>query len=172
MKLLKPTLTALACIVCSTALNAHDPAETHPRNEIAISGGAVYAPDDTAWGGGAHLHYFRTFTPRSRWSWGLGVEQVWAEASHWTVGAGIRFSPAEDLELSVMPGMTFSGLHGHKHDGEPVHDDGISGEWSLHAEIAYSLLEIGHLHIGPSVDYSYTKDDSHFMFGIHAAVGF
>lgn len=54
----------------------------HERNEIGLSGGALYAIDDKKWGPGLHIHYYRTLGDHSRWAVGAFAEQAWLDGNH------------------------------------------------------------------------------------------
>ena len=150
----------------------------HERNEIGISGGSVYVPDHKAWGGSVHVHYFRTLNPHSKWSWGTNLEQVWdQDHGHFTVGAGLKYQIIDRLSVGLLPGITFHSHdaldydHGHQHHHNPD-DSGIKSHFSIHVEAVYDLFHLGDFHLGPVIDYSWTKEDAHFMIGVHAAYCF
>lgn len=161
-------LITLLSITKTYAQDSHN--HHHERNEIGLSGGAIYGIDDKTWGTGIHLHYYRTLDDHSKWSVGAFAEQAWLEGNHFSVGAGVKFSPISRLHLGVLPGVTFA-KHEHEHNGD-VHDDGWKSDFSAHFELVYDLFHWGKFHVGPAFDYSWSKDDSHFMLGIHAAIGF
>ena len=70
-------ILGLMISICITAQEHH-----HARNEIGISPGATYSPSHHNWGFGIHAHYFRTLGDHSPWSFGGGLEQVYAHGSH------------------------------------------------------------------------------------------
>lgn len=165
------TLLCLSNITWIFAQEHHD--HTHELNELGLSGGGIYSPDHESWGGGVHLHYFRTLGLHSKWALGATFEQVWAEGNHFTIGAGVKYMITDRLNCAVMPGISFM-----KHE-ESVLRDGHEHThadkktiFSLHTEIVYDLIHKDNFHIGPAIDYSWSKDDSHIMVGIHAAYCF
>ncbi len=170
MKQIIVTCVLLVSLLAPHALLADDHEEHHGLNEVGVSGGAIYDFDHNRWGGGMHLHYFRKLGERSRWSFGGGLEQVWDDGHHFTIGLGAKFEAIERLELGVMPGVTFFS-HEDAHDD---HYHGSDAQFSLHFELVYDLLHWRWLHVGPTLDYSWVPaaGDSHVMLGGHAAVCF
>lgn len=151
----------------------------HARNEIGISGGALYGIDDKEWGGGFHIHYFHTLGVHSRWAVGGFAEQAWFDKTHYSVGAGVKWEILSRLQLGLFPGVTFAKEHDHdEHIGGRLsndlgeHDDKIKARFSIHAELVYDLFHYNGLHFGPAFDYSWSRDDSHIMLGAHVAYGF
>ncbi len=159
-------ILGLMISICITAQEHH-----HARNEIGISPGATYSPSHHNWGFGIHAHYFRTLGDHSPWSFGGGLEQVYAHGSHWTMSIGSKYEILDKLNLAVMPGITFF-VRNHEHDHEKSHEHSKKAQFSIHFEIAYDLIHLEHLHLGPSIDYSWSKHDNHFSLGVHCAYGF
>lgn len=140
------------------------------KNEVGISTGVFYAVDDKDWGGGIHLHYFRSIGKSNRWAVGGYLEQAWFEDSHVSVGIGAKFEVLERLCLGAFPGVT---LARHHHEEEGGTDKArTKGEFSMHWELVYDLIEWKLFHLGPVLDYSWSKNDSHITLGVHIAVGF
>ena len=148
--------------------HGHDEHE-HSRNEIGFSSGALYAFGHHEWGGGVHLHYFRTLGLHSKWSLGGTTELAWADGNHFNVGAGVKYQLFSRLGVSLFPGVTFFSNHEteahHTHQPRKAH-------FALHFEGVYDLFHWDNFHMGTVVDYSRTKNDSHSMIGIHAAFCF
>lgn len=163
-------LLALLCISKSYAQDGH--IHLHERNEVGLSTGALFAVDDSEWGSGIHIHYYRTFSSHSRWSIGGFVEQAWLEGTHFSFGAGVKFSPIDRLSLGVLPGITFTKHNHDEHSLSHSDNDGWNSDFSAHFEVVYDLFHWSKFHLGPVFDYSWSKNDSHFMLGIHAAVCF
>ena len=159
---------AMSIFNISKAQYNHD--HHHSRNEIGLSSGGIYSLEHKSWGKGMHLHYYRTFNEHSKWSFGVMSEYVRTHDAHFTFGAGIKYQPFENLGIAVLPGMTFLQ---HEHDDEHSnhrHDEKI--KFSVHFELIYDLLHWGNFHLGPVVDFSWSKNDAHGMIGIHAAYCF
>lgn len=159
------------CFWVPSQLTAQHHDHGHSRNEIGLSTGAIYALDDSAWGTGVHIHYYRTLGIHSKWSVGGMAEYTWASSSHFTLGAGIKFEPFERFGIGVLPGVTFRPNHDHEgHDHEAHNDSNTS--FSMHFEVVYDLFHWDKFHLGPVFDYSWSKNDSHLMLGVHAAFCF
>ena len=132
----------------------------------------MYTMDDKEWGGGLHVHYFRTIDHRGKWALGGSLEQAWAGGSHFTIGAGAKFAPIELLEIAVMPGVTFAHHKDHGEDEPSGHEEHGDTYFSAHFELVCNLFHWGGFHLGPSVDYSWSQHDSHIMLGVHGAFSF
>lgn len=167
--------TYLLVVVCLMLFPAYLASQEHDhghaRNEIGISPGVTYSPSHRNWGVGVHAHYFRTLGEHSPWALGGSLEQVFAHGAHWTVSVGGKFQVIDRLNLVVMPGVTFfkhEGEHGHEAD----HEHTGKAQFSVHFEIGYDLIHWEHFHLGPAIDYSWSKYDTHFMLGVHCAYAF
>lgn len=159
-------ILSLMIPVCITAQE-----HKHSRNEIGISPGISYSPSHHNWGFGIHAHYFRTLGEHSPWAIGASVEQVNAHGSHWTASIGAKYAILDRLNIAVMPGITFF-KHQHEDNHEAEHEHTGKTQFSTHFEISYDLIHSEHFHLGPAIDYSWSKHDTHFMLGIHCAYGF
>lgn len=170
---MKNLYTVVICILLSihTASAQHGGHAHDGRNEIGVSTGAFYAIDDKEWGTGVHLHYFRTLGPHSRWAVGAFAEQAWMDENHFSFGIGGKFEVLEGLHVGAFPGLTFA-KHNHEHSGHNHNDDKTKAKFSMHMEAVYDLIEWNSFHLGPVVDYSWSKDDSHFTLGVHMAYCF
>jgi len=140
----------------------------HSRNEIGFSGGPLYSFEHKEWGAGIHLHYFRTLGLRSKWSLGAGIEHAWVDGNHFNVSAGVKYQLLERMSIAALPGITFLS---HKSDEHNMHETNKS-LFTLHFELVYDIFHWEKFHLGPVFDYSWTKNDSHAMLGIHAAFCF
>ena len=165
----KKTFTLLlAMCLAGGFVSAQDKGHTHDhaRSEIGFGFGAVYVAGDGVWGKGAHLHYTRSIKPDSRFSFGCGVERIWAaDEAHFSINAGVKYELFERFDLGVMPGVTFFNHtdDGHKSSGS---------RFSLHCEAAYNLFHWGNFHFAPVLDYAWSPGDSHLMPGVHIAYCF
>lgn len=165
---MRNTLIIIACVLSiSVAAQEHN----HSRNEIGISPGITYSPSHQNWGFGIHAHYFRTLSEHSPLSLGISLEQVHAHGSHWTLGIGGKYEVIDRLNIALMPGITFRN-HQDEHTHEEKHESKSKAQFSAHLEITYDLIHLEHFHLGPAIDYSWSKHDTHFMVGIHCAYGF
>lgn len=166
-------LLSLALLPLMLVAQEHN--HSHARNEFGISPGASYSPSHKSWGFGIHAHYFRTLGLHSPWSIGGSLEQVSLHGTHWTVGAGVKYRLIDRLSIAVIPGVTFFGHnedeHDHaSHEAGDKHNNNL--KFSTHFELVYDLIHLEYFHFGPAIDYSWSKHDAHFMFGIHCAYGF
>ncbi len=145
----------------------------HLENEIGLSTGAVYSFEHKEWGTGVHIHYFRMLGEHSKWSLGAEVESVWSDGNHYTIGAGVKYEIIDRLNIGLLPGITFLKHHDETHTSHTQHDDSkYESLFSLHVEVVYDLFHWEHFHLGPAVDYSWTKNDPHCAIGVHAAYCF
>lgn len=168
---MKILYTIIISILFSTYVaQAQSHSHHHARNEIGVSAGPFYAIDDKSWGSGVHLHYFRSLGNHSRWAVGGFLEQAWSDENHFSVGVGVKFEVIERLHLGVSPGVSF-GKHSHG-DLHDHHDESTKARFAMHMELVYDLFEWKKFHVGPVVDYSWSKDDSHVALGVHAAYCF
>ena len=142
----------------------------HGRNEIGVSTGALYGFDDDVWGPGIHIHYLRSLGDHSKWALGGFIEQAWLDHSHFTVGVGAKYEIIDKLNLGLFPGVSFAKHH--HDDGHGHHSDKTKTEFSVHTEVVYDLFEWNKFHMGPAFDFSWSKNDSHSMLGIHVAYCF
>ena len=153
------------------SLAAQEHSHSHARNEIGISPGVTYSPSHENWGFGIHAHYFRTLGEHSPWALGGSLEQVSGHGSHWTVSVGGKYEIFDKLNIAVMPGVTFF-RHNHEHGPQETHEHTKKAQFSAHFELGYDLIHLEHFQLGPAIDYSWSKHDTHFMLGIHCAYGF
>ncbi len=152
---------------CSISVYGQEHDHDHPRNEIGLSYGASYSINHKEWGSGIHIHYFRTLSDHSKWSLGGGVEQVWSDGSHYNISAGFKYQIIDRMTIGLLPGLTFL-----KHDDEHEESSGYKSQFAMHTELVYELFHFGKFHLGPAIDYAWTKNDQHFMLGVHFAYGF
>lgn len=168
-------IMALLLYLSPIKAKAQEHEHSHARNEIGISPGATYSPSHKTWGFGIHAHYFRTLSEHSRWAVGGSVEQVSSHGSHWSLSVGPKYQILDRLSVAVMPGITFFKHDDDGHDPE-IHtaDDSHDARrrFSLHTELVYDLIHLDHFHLGPTVDYSWSRNDAHFMIGVHCAYSF
>ena len=169
MKFITFIITLLIWVPVHLFAQEHD--HSHARNEIGISPGVVYSPSHNEWGFGVHAHYFRTLSEHSPWSIGGGVEQVFSHGPHWTINIGGKYEIFDKLNLGIMPGITiFKHAYEEEHAEEHHHTNKV--QFSIHFELGYDLIHTKNFHMGPAIDYSWTRHDNHFMLGVHCAYGF
>ncbi len=157
-------LIIISAFYCSTAFSQEEEHDhPHSLNEIGVSGGLLYCPNHKEWGAGMHVHYYRMLGLHSKWSLGGMFEKTWTDDDHFNVGIGAKYQITDNFNIGLLPGMTFL-----KH-----HDDtDYKSQFSIHIETVYDLFHWGKFHLGPVFDYSWTKNDAHFMLGVHTAYCF
>jgi hypothetical protein len=166
---MKKIVTTIISLFYLSFLQAQEHAHEHSRNEIGIGVGALYSFGHEDFGGGMHVHYFRTLSRHSKWSLGSSIEQVWGIESHFNVGAGVKYQLFSRLSVAMLPGVTFFS-HNEK-EAFQQHEP-RKRQFTTHFELIYDLFTWEHFHIGTVIDYSLTKSDSHVALGIHAAFCF
>ena len=141
----------------------------HLRNEIGFSGGALYAIGHKEWGGGVHLHYFRTLKPHSKLSLGGGIEQAWVDGSHFNIAAGAKYQIFDRLSISALPGASFI-----THKETATHDTHEQKKtlFTIHFELVYDIFHWDKIHLGTVLHYSWKAKDQHAMIGVHIAYCF
>ncbi len=162
MNYIKFVTVLLVCLINAGLLQAQEHHHEHAENEAGISGGAVYSLEHKEWSSGVHVHYFRMLEPHSKWSLGGEFETVFGDDVHFTIGAGVKYQIIDDWSIGLLPGITFS-----KHDSSKYEPS-----FSLHFETVYDLFHWEKFHLGPAIDYSWSKEDSHISIGVHAAYCF
>lgn len=151
----------------------HEHEHEHGRNEIAVSVGPSYSFQHKEWRASAHIHYFRTLSPESRWAIGGGFESIFGEGPHYNLSAGVSFAPIPHIHMALMPGINFTKEeHDHAEVLSDTHTEKLKLAFALHAEVVADLLLIGPVHLGPTFDFSWSKGHTHIMPGLHTAYSF
>ena len=172
MKYLKKFIIFIFVLCCFSVIYAQEHGQhehEHLRNEIGVSGGALYAFGHNEWGGGAHIHYFRTLGLHSKWSLGGSFEQAWVDGSHFNLGVGVKYQLFNRFSIATFPGITFFS---HRETDEHDTHKPQNNRFTLHFELVYELFHWENFHAGTVFDYSLLKNDSHAMIGIHTAFCF
>lgn len=160
-------ITLLTILPINIIAQEHD--HEHGRNEIGISPGVNYSPSHNGWGFGIHAHYFRTLSERSPWALGASIEQVFSHGTHSTISIGGKYEIFDKLNFVIMPGITFFK---HNHEHAEAHEHTSKPQFSIHLELGYDLIHWKHFHLGPAIDYAWSRHDNHIMLGIHCAYNF
>ena len=172
MKYLKTFIVSFYVLCHVSVIDAQESdhhGHEHSRNEIGFSGGVLYSFGHREWGGGAHVHYFRTLGLHSKWSLGSSIELAWADGSHCNLGAGVKYQLSDRLSIATFPGITFFS---HKDADEHNTHKPQNNRFTLHFELVYDLFHWDKFHVGTVLDYSLARNDSHSMIGAHAAFCF
>lgn len=129
--------------------------------ELGLLFGAVHLEeeDEYAFGVHAHLLYPLGDCPvLGHVSAGPGIEYLFADEEHYALMLTLAVNPWRNLVLAVAPGVQWA-----EHDGEK------EAEYATHVEASY-VIPFKDIDIGPVVDYSWTRDESHYMIGIHIGI--
>ena len=157
LKLLMTLLTVIISLNSFAQHADHSHNHNHHKNEIGISVSPVWFVKESVFSYGIHLHYARTIAD-SKFGLGLGVERIFDEHKHNTLGLEMIYRPIERLSISISPGIAAE-------DGNPkVH-------FAFHQETTYEF-EIKKFHIGPALEFAFDREDIHISFGIHIGYGF
>lgn len=135
----------------STSTEEHD----HNGIEIGLGVGGTYLFQEKEYAPGGHLHAMYN---HHNFSYGLGLESIFAEVKHYGVGGIVAYRPIEDLEVSVSPGILLKNSETGKH------------LFAMHFEVSY-FWEFDHFgHMGPVVGYGFAGEDQHLFLGLHLGV--
>lgn len=129
--------------------------------ELGVSAGYVHLVEENEDVLGVHAHLLQRLGQdgiRRQLAAGLGAEYLFAEDEHYALMLSVAAYPWRGLVLSVSPGVQWA-----KHEGE------TEAEYSTHIEAAY-VFPVGEFDIGPVIDFSWTKDEMHYMIGLHLGV--
>lgn len=137
-----------------TSLAEKEHKHIHPLFEIGISSAAVRLIEEKEITIGFHTHFSTNITHHLPFTAGVGYEYILDEHQHHSIGVLIGWNPIHELNISVSPGVTSN--------------KGIF-QFTTHVEANYAF-ELGKIHIGPSVEYAYSRGDTHISVGIHLGI--
>jgi hypothetical protein len=157
------------CCFLVSFVQAQEHEHEHSRNEIGFSGGLLYSFGHQEWGGGVHLHYFRTLGLHSKWSLGGAFEFARVDGSHYNAGVGAKYQLFNRMSIGALPGVTF--LSHNPTDANDAHEK-RKALFTIHFELVCDIFQWEKFHLGPVFEYSWKKSDAHSMVGIHAAFCF
>ncbi|MDP6526326.1 MAG: hypothetical protein QGH15_19105 [Kiritimatiellia bacterium] len=129
--------------------------------ELGISAGYVHLEEEEEDALGLHAHLLHRLGDHGiqrHLAIGLGAEYLFADEEHYALMVSLAAYPWRGLVLSVSPGVQWA-----EHEGD------AETEYSTHLEATY-VFPFGEYDIGPVVDYSWTKDESHYMLGLHIGI--
>ena len=139
----------------------HEP-EGHEGHawEVGFALGAVslILEDEVAFG--AHAHVLRSVPGWERFRVGLGLESVLDEHGHLNAALVVNAHILAGLSVSVAPGVVVL----------KEADGGWGVQFSSHFEALYEF-DLGPVHAGPMLEYSYASVDQHMMLGPHVGFG-
>lgn len=129
--------------------------------ELGLSAGYVHLKEEDKGVPGVHAHLLQRLGNEGilrHLAVGIGTEYLFAEDKHCALMFSIAAYPWRGLVLSVSPGVQWA-----EHEGK------TESEYSTHLEAAY-VFPLGDVDIGPAIDYSCTKDEEHYMVGLHLGI--
>ena len=130
-------------------------------NEVGIGIGMVYLISDFEWAPGVHLHYSKGIGEKQIFSLGAEAEFVAGEHQSAALAISLEYELLPGLSLGYGPGVEFPISESKDHGAHLDH----------HVELAYEF-DFGILHLGPMVEYGFSKKDQHLMIGIHGGYSF
>jgi hypothetical protein len=123
--------------------------------EIGLSNSLVYELGEKHFAYGLHVHGIYTFA-ESPFALGLGYELILGEHLHQTVGPMFCYRPTDPFNLCLAPGVTFE-------------EDEIG--FAVHLEATYEFT-LGALHLGPTLGFAYSLEETHLSLGLHTGFEF
>lgn len=126
--------------------------------ELGLSAGYVHLEEEDEDVLGVHCHLSQRLGNdgiRKHLAAGIGAEYLFADGEHYALMLTIAAYPWRGLVLSVSPGVQWA-----EHDGD------TETEYATHLEAAY-VFSLGEFDIGPVIGYSWTRDEEHYMVGLH-----
>lgn len=157
------SLLSVCLLLPSAALAADDHPPDHEGChhgtwELGLAIGAVplLLEDEVALG--LHAHVLHAVPGLDRWKVGLGLENVFDEHGHFNVAAVVSHNVVAGLNLSVAPGLLIMKA---------------GGQWDLHLSSHFEAIyefDLGPIHVGPVLEYSWSRVDRHTMVGLHVGV--
>lgn len=132
---------------------------THDHTlELGVSPGLVYLPAEDTFTAGLHMHLLASLGA-SRWSVGVGLERLFDQHAHNTLGFVAQYRIWDTWGIAIGPGLTFTD------------EDPTALEPSLHIETMYEFV-LADFHVGPSVEFAADPEEIHLTLGLHFGVGF
>jgi hypothetical protein len=129
--------------------------------ELGVSVGYVHLEEEDENVPGVHAHLLHRLGDdglRRHFAIGAGAEYLFSDEEHYALMFSLAAYPWRGLVLSVSPGVQWA-----EHEGD------TEAEYSTHLEAAY-VFPFGDYDIGPVIDYSWTKDEKHYMIGLHIGI--
>lgn len=155
-------ILVFAAMLCSMNVVAqdfheheHEKEHKHHKNDIGIANSAVFLMGENEWAYGLDLHYIRNIKD-SDFGLGVGVEKIFGEHNHTTIGVVGSYNIYEDWSINVTPGISF--------ESDEV-------KFNAHLETSY-VFDISVFHIGPVISVASDFKETHLGFGIHIGFGY
>ncbi|SMO60691.1 hypothetical protein SAMN06265379_103301 [Saccharicrinis carchari] len=153
-------LVVVICLTFTSPIYAQEADHNHHHHqyELGLANSAVYFPKEKETAYGLHLHLIRNIK-HSKLGFGLAYERIFDEHRHNTIGLVGSYNLFESMHISLSPGITFE-------------DNEMSAlRFAFHAEAAYGF-NLGHLHLGPMLEFAFDPEHYHISVGLHVGYGF
>ena len=141
--------------------NSHHHADS--KYEIGISAGLSHLVHENENPFSAHIHLLRRLGSENLWekvSLGAGFEYIFSKHEHYSIVGTVSVNPIWDSILDISPGILVTEHEGSKEK-----------QFVTHIELTYEF-DFKHFGIGPVIGYGLSKDDTHYMIGVHIGKGF
>lgn len=130
-------------------------------NHLGFGVGMSHLINENVWVPAVHLHYGKSLGEKQRFSIGAGLELLMDDHKHMGVVLAMAYKLAPVLTLGYGPGLGFTLAKEAEKDIHLGH----------HLKIAYEF-DLDFIHLGPMVEYGFSKEDQHVMVGIHGGFSF
>lgn len=108
---------------------------------------------------GFHVHYLYNYR-MGKFGVGVGYEKLFDNLDHQSAMAMLAYRPFRHMTAILGPGITSFQV-----SGEQLYN------FSTHLELIYEWAW-RNVHFGPSIEYTYDPDFSHYSIGLHVGLGF
>jgi hypothetical protein len=132
----------------------------HQKNEISMAVGLVLPSSEEDISAGLHLHYIRGIAFEDKLGIGAGMEIIFDEHKHFMLSLVFQYRIIGGWTVAYGPGVLFI-----------KEDETSETQFAQHIETAYEF-DIGLFHIGPMFEAGISKEDIHYMTGVHFGIDF
>ena len=181
MKRISVSLLLVFLVLFAHAQTNEDDANQLKQNNIGFGLGMAYMVNENEWAPGIHIHYARSLGEKQRFSIGSCVEYLFAYHQHASVALGLSYKLTKALSVGYSSGLEFHldnskgnvVYTGNNEENDVLLINSEENEVHLahHIEISYEF-DLDFIHIGPMVEYGFSNEDQHLMFGVHAGYSF
>lgn len=161
--ILKPILSTIVFTLISFYVfgQSHDEDHHHhQKNEISLAAGIVLPTSEDEISAGLHLHYIRGIAFENKLGIGAGLETIIDEHKHFMLSVVFQYRIYKGWTVAYGPGILFVKEY-----------ESYETQFAQHIETAYEF-DIGLFHIGPMVEVGISKEDIHYMAGVHFGIDF
>lgn len=157
---MRQILLIILLIATCTNIKAEESHEGHTHAgksyEIAAGAGYSYSFSEKEYSPAIHLHITHRLSESFPLLMGVGAEFMLGHHKHTSAGIILGYNIWKELIISSTTGFVL---------------EDSSTKFAIHFECSYGF-PVGPIHIGPIVEYAYSKHDSHVMLGIHIGLPF